>query len=92
MRKLLLFFTYLICFTAFAFCQTKTKSTLKQNLSELTKLLSGSGLPYKMMNDSVAIIPYEGENIASVVGMRGRQVAERTNKRFCHGWVFASRN
>jgi hypothetical protein len=70
----------------------KTKSTLKQNLSELTKLLSGSGLTYKMMNDSVAVIPYEGENFASVAGMRGRQVAERTNKKFCHGGVFASRN
>ncbi|MDP3360115.1 MAG: hypothetical protein Q8S41_12295 [Lutibacter sp.] len=48
-----------------AFAQTKPKTTVKQSVPELTRLITGTGLPYKMVNDSVAVIPYEGENIAS---------------------------
>ncbi len=47
------------------FAQTKPKPTVKKAVPELQKLFTGSGLPYKMVNDSVAVIPYEGENIAS---------------------------
>jgi hypothetical protein len=31
----------------------------------LQKILTGTGLPYKIVHDSLALIPYEGENIAS---------------------------
>lgn len=44
--------------------QTK-KPVAKQPVSELNKLLIPIGLPYKMVNDSVAVIPYEGANIPS---------------------------
>ena len=47
------------------FAQQKTKTSLKQAVPELKKLLTGSSLPFKMVNDSLAVIPYEGENIAS---------------------------
>jgi hypothetical protein len=65
MKKLLLFFTCIVLYSAFAFCQTKTTATSKKPLHELAKLLIGSALPYKIVNDSLAVIAYEGENIAS---------------------------
>ena len=61
-QKLLLFFCVLLS-SAFIFGQTKSKTAAKQTVPELTKLLSGCGLPYKMVNDTLAAIPYEGENI-----------------------------
>ncbi|MHB8930080.1 MAG: hypothetical protein ACYC5R_05730 [Melioribacteraceae bacterium] len=48
-----------------AFAQTKPKTTVKQSVPELTRLISGTGLPYKIVNNSVAVIPYEGKNIAA---------------------------
>jgi len=55
-----------LLFTAgISFAQPKPKPAVKQTVPELQKLLSISGLPYKMVNDSVAVIPYGGENIAS---------------------------
>ena len=45
--------------------QVKPKPVVKPPAGELKKLLTGTGLPYKIMNDSIAVIPYEGENIAS---------------------------
>jgi hypothetical protein len=48
-----------------AFTQTKPKRPAKKAVPELLKILSVSRLPYKMINDSLAVIPYEGENIAS---------------------------
>ena len=63
MKKQLILFACIMLYSAFAFCQTKTKTSVKQNIPELTKLLSGCGLPYKMVNDTLAAIPYEGENI-----------------------------
>jgi hypothetical protein len=48
-----------------AFTQTKPKTDVKKPVPELQKLLTGSALPYKMVNDSMAVIPYKGENIAS---------------------------
>ncbi len=55
---------FLFC-TAAGFSQAKSKAPVKQPLSELNKLLVGTNLPYKMVNDSLAAIPYEGENIAA---------------------------
>ena len=45
--------------------QSKPKTPVKNNMQALQKLLTGTGLPYKMVNDSLAAIPYGGENIAS---------------------------
>jgi hypothetical protein len=64
MKKLILlsclFFTVVI-----ATAQTKIKTAAKPVISELAKVLAGSGLPYKIASDSVAVIPYEGDNIPS---------------------------
>lgn len=65
MKKQLLSFVCLLFCAALAFSQAKPKAPVKKPLSELTRLLTPSGLPYKMVNDSLAVIPYEGENIAS---------------------------
>ena len=48
-----------------AFTQAKQKAPLKPAVSELKKLISGTGLPFRIINDSLAVIPYEGVNIAS---------------------------
>ena len=64
MKKQLILFACITLYSAFAFCQIKTKTPVKQTVPELTKLLSGCGLPYKMVNDTLAAIPYEGPNIA----------------------------
>lgn len=55
------FFFLVIVSTA----QTKAKPSAKPALSELAKVLRGSGLPYKIVSDSIAVIPYEGDNIPS---------------------------
>ena len=58
----------MLCFllsTGIAFTQPKSKTPAKKAVPELKKILSGTGLPYKIVNDSLAVIPYEGENIAS---------------------------
>ena len=58
----------MLCFllsAGIAFAQTKPKPLVKQAEPELKKLLSGTGLPYKIVNDSLAVIPYGGENIKS---------------------------
>ena len=65
MKKLLLCITWLLLTTGISFSQTKPKTTVKKFTPLIEKLLTGSGLPYKMVNDSLAVIPYEGENIAS---------------------------
>ena len=64
MKNLLYMFCFL--FTAsITYAQPKQKTPVKKSVPELQKFLTGSGLPYKMLNDSVAVIPYEGENLAS---------------------------
>ena len=64
MKNLLYMFCFL--FTAsITYAQPKQKTPVKKPLPELQKFLTASGLPYKMFNDSVAVIPYEGENLAS---------------------------
>jgi hypothetical protein len=65
MRKIFLASLYLLFTAGITFCQTKQKPVVKQNVPELKKLLSGTALPFKMVNDSLAVIPYQGENIAS---------------------------
>lgn len=65
MKKQLLFTICLILSAGIAFSQIKPKATATQPVPELKKILTGSGLPFKIINDSLAVIPYEGENIAS---------------------------
>jgi starvation-inducible outer membrane lipoprotein len=65
MKKYLLCVSCLLLSAGIAFTQTKPKTIVKKSIPELQKLLTGTGLPYKMANDSLAVIPYEGENIAS---------------------------
>ena len=62
------YFLFMFCFllsTGIVFAQLKSKTPAKKTVPELKKILTGTGLPYKIINDSLAIIPYEGENIAS---------------------------
>jgi hypothetical protein len=71
MQKEIRFNVYLVfalCFMllpTFLFAQSVKKTPPKTSQSELKRHLSGSGLPYKMVNDSLAVIPYEGANVAS---------------------------
>jgi hypothetical protein len=48
-----------------AFTQTKQNVAAKQSAPTFRTLIKGTGLPHKLANDSLAIIPYEGANIAS---------------------------
>jgi hypothetical protein len=62
------YFLFIFCFllsASIAFAQSKPKTPVKKAVPELQKLLTGTGFPYKIVNDSLAVIPYEGENIAS---------------------------
>lgn len=65
MKKHFICILCLLFSAGIAFTQTNPKTTVKQSVPGLTMLMTGIGLPYKMVNDSVAVIPYEGENIAS---------------------------
>ncbi|MDP3312738.1 hypothetical protein [Lutibacter sp.] len=47
------------------FAQTKSKTTVVQSVPKLTRLIADTGLPYKKVNDSLMVIPFEGENIAT---------------------------
>ena len=64
MKNFLCIFCFLFA-ASFTYAQPKQKTPVKKPLPELQKFLTASGLPYKMFNDSVAVIPYEGENLAS---------------------------
>jgi hypothetical protein len=59
------FVIYFLFSAGVCFCQTQQKPAVKTASSELKKLLSSTGLPYKMVNDDMAVIPYGGANIAS---------------------------
>ena len=63
MRKLSLLLLYLFVSTL-SFAQTKKSASLPP-ASQLKKLLTGTGLPFKMINDSLYVVPYEGVNIES---------------------------
>jgi hypothetical protein len=65
MKKYLLYMLCILLSASISFAQTKPKMTVKQPIPELKKMLTGTGLPYKMVNDNLAVIPYEGENISS---------------------------
>jgi hypothetical protein len=65
MKKIPLCITCLFLFAATAFTQAKPKPQVKPVVSELNKLLTGSALPFEMINDSLAVIPFEGDNIVS---------------------------
>jgi hypothetical protein len=61
-----LIFSFILClFTSLIFGQSKPKQALKPVPSELKKLVTGTGLPFNLVNDSLAIIPFEGANIAN---------------------------
>lgn len=63
LRLLLLISCFSLCEISMA--QPKPKIPVKKSLPELNGLLTASGLPYKMINDTLAVIPYGGENIDS---------------------------
>jgi len=65
MKKCLFFISCFLLIAGISFGQSKQKTSVKPTESALKKLVSGTGLPFKMINDSLAVIPYEGENIAS---------------------------
>jgi hypothetical protein len=65
MKKYFLFMFYFLLTSAIAFAQSKPKAPVKNNVQALQKLLTGTGLPFRMVNDSLAAIPYGGENISS---------------------------
>ena len=50
---------------AYAQPKPKAKTVVKPPQHELEKILTGIGLPYKTVSDSLAVIPYEGNNIKS---------------------------
>ena len=64
MKKNLLLLAALFC-AVIVFAQAKPKPAQQPVVPQLTNILTGSGLPFKIINDSVAVIPYGGENIAS---------------------------
>ena len=58
----------MVCFlfaASITYAQPKQKTPVQKPLPELQKFLTASGLPYKMLNHTVAVIPYEGENLTS---------------------------
>ncbi|KAK6021253.1 hypothetical protein OSTOST_13076, partial [Ostertagia ostertagi] len=42
---------------------SKPKGPVKPVVAAFEKMVAGTKLPYKMINDSLAVIPYEGENV-----------------------------
>lgn len=65
MKKQLLVMTCLLLSAGIAIAQSQNKLPVERAVPELTKVLNGTGLPFEMLNDSAAIIPYQGENIAT---------------------------
>jgi hypothetical protein len=65
MKKLLILTLSSVFLFLSTFAQSKPKASPKQVPSELKKLLTGSGFPFKLVNDSMAVIPFGGENIAA---------------------------
>jgi hypothetical protein len=65
MRTCLLFSFCFLLLVGMGFGQSKQKTPVPAAVSALKKMLSGTGLPFKLVNDSLAVIPFEGANIAS---------------------------
>ncbi len=64
MKSKLLLACCFIFSALFCLGQSTTKQTTKPAMPELKRWLSASGLPFNMQNDSLAVVPYEGANIA----------------------------
>ena len=64
MKKYLTIFCLLLSVTI-SYGQARQKPPVKPAPSALKNMLGGSGLPFKLINDSLALVPYGGENIAS---------------------------
>src|SRR5690349_8964536 len=64
MIRILIVSCLLSC-SGISFSQSKPKPVAKPVTSELKKLLTGTGLPFRIINDSMAVVPYGGENITS---------------------------
>ena len=65
MKKQLVVMLFFLLAAGVIFAQTNSKRPVKKAVAVLEKLLTGSGLPYKIVNDSLAVIPYGGANIPS---------------------------
>jgi len=67
MKKNLFSLLCLLLLAGFAYAQPKPKAkpVVKKAQYELEKILIGIGLPYKIVSDSLAVIPYEGDNVKS---------------------------
>ena len=65
MKKHLLYTSCFLLFAGICFGQVKQKIQVKPAIPELKKILKGTGLPFRLINDSLAVIPFEGQNIAS---------------------------
>jgi hypothetical protein len=63
-KYLLLLFCFLLT-TVIASTQSKIKGAAKLPENTMQKLLTGTGLPFTVANDSLAVVPYKGENISS---------------------------
>jgi hypothetical protein len=64
MKKHLALLCCFLVMASISFAQAKPKPVAKAT-SPLNKLMSATGLPFTMANDSLAVIPYEGEHIES---------------------------
>lgn len=65
MRKLLLCTLSCLLITGICHGQAKQTKPVKPADSALKKLLASTGLPYSIINDSLATVPFEGTSIAS---------------------------
>lgn len=65
MKKHIVIMLIFLLSNVIVFSQTNQKPSVKNPLPLIEKLLTGSDLPYKMINDSLALIPYEGAYIPS---------------------------
>jgi hypothetical protein len=63
-KYLLLLFCFLLT-TVITSAQSKIKAPAKLPENTMQKLLTGTGLPFTMASDSLAVVPYKGENISS---------------------------
>jgi hypothetical protein len=63
MKKfLVLTLSFVLVFTS-VFAQPKPKPASKPAIPELKKFLNGTGFPFKLVSDSMAVIPFGGANI-----------------------------
>lgn len=61
--KTILYLVLMLVLPILAIAQTKAKPPIKPEPFRLEKLVAGSGLPYRMVHDSLAVIPYTGEYV-----------------------------